>query len=137
MSWLFAFALAALLLPSRPAIALSLAAGQLIMGLNFFFLEKLVKLFTQAGATSKGSRRTPLPGRFFGIAALKLSLVYGGAFALIRTQSVLPASRFPCSRSFSNRSSWPSARGLRLGRGEQPQPRLSPEMPSSLPRSCS
>jgi len=92
MSWLFAFALAALLLPSYPAIALSLAAGQLIMGLNFFFLEKLVKLFTQAGASSKGARRTPLPGRFFGIVSLKLSLVYGGAFVLIRTQSVLPAA---------------------------------------------
>jgi len=92
MSWLFAFALAALLLPSRPAIALSLAAGQLIMGLNFFFLEKLVKLFTQDGASSSGARRIPLPGRFFGIAALKIALVYGGAFALIRTGSVLPAA---------------------------------------------
>jgi len=92
MSWLFAFALAALLLPSRPAIALSLAAGQLIMGLNFFFLEKLVKLFTHGGASSKGARRSALPGRFFGIAALKLALVYGGAFALIRTRSVLPAA---------------------------------------------
>ena len=93
MSWLFAFALAALLLPSRPAIALSLAAGQLIMGANFFFLEKLVKLFTQGGATSGGARRgKALPGRFFGIATLKIALVYGGAFALIRTGSVEPGA---------------------------------------------
>jgi len=92
MSWLFAFALAALLLPSRPAIALSLAAGQLIMGANFFFLEKLVKLFTQGGASPRGTRKNELPGRFFGIAALKIALVYGGAFALIRTGSVEPAA---------------------------------------------
>ncbi|HET7498856.1 MAG TPA: hypothetical protein VFM00_11200, partial [Candidatus Eisenbacteria bacterium] len=43
-----ALAFAGLLAPSRPYVAASLVAGQLLAALNFLFLERLVKLFTQA-----------------------------------------------------------------------------------------
>ena len=55
-SWLVALALAALLLPARPADAGSIVAGQLICALNFFFLAKLVKLFTEGRGASALAR---------------------------------------------------------------------------------
>lgn len=86
MSWLAALALAGLLLPRIPGAALAIVAGQSLMSINFFFLDKLVKLFTHAMAPRTGNRQ--IPGRFFAFATLKIFLVYGGAFALIRTQAV-------------------------------------------------
>lgn len=86
MSWLAALALAGLLLPRTPGAALAIVAGQSLMAVNFFFLDKLVKLFTHAMASHTGNRQ--IPGRFFAFATLKVLLVYGGAFALIRTQVV-------------------------------------------------
>lgn len=85
-----AAAFAALLLPSQAASAISLLAGQLLMALNFFFLDKLVKLFTEAAFGGPDRRARPLPGRFFAWLATKLLLVYGGAFAVIRFQLVAP-----------------------------------------------
>jgi F-type H+-transporting ATPase subunit a len=86
MSWLAALALAGLLLPRTPGAALAVVAGQSLMAINFFFLDKLVKLFTHAMAPRIGNRQ--IPGRFFAFATLKVLLVYGGAFALIRTRAV-------------------------------------------------
>jgi len=86
MSWLAALALAGLLLPRTPGAALAIVAGQSLMAINFFFLDKLVKLFTHAMAPRTGNRQ--IPGRFFAFATLKVLLVYGGAFALIRTRAV-------------------------------------------------
>jgi len=86
MSWLAAFALAGLLLPRAPGIALAIVAGQSLMAINFFFLDKLVKLFTHAMLPGTGNRQ--IPGRFFAYASLKVFLVYGGAFTLIRTHAV-------------------------------------------------
>jgi F-type H+-transporting ATPase subunit a len=83
MSWLAALALAGLLLPRTPGAALAIVAGQSLMAIHFFFLDKLVKLFTHAMLPTGASR--PLPGRFFAYAALKFLLVYGGAFAAIRS----------------------------------------------------
>ena len=85
MSWLSALALAGLLLTRSPGAALAILAGQSLMAINFFFLDKLVKLFTHA-AMAKGSG--PLPGRFLAYGAIKVLVVYGGAFALIRTGAV-------------------------------------------------
>lgn len=85
-SWLAAFALAGLLLPRTPGIALAIIAGQSLMAINFLFLDKLVKLFTHAMLPGTGNRQ--IPGRFFGYASLKVLLVYGGAFALIRSGAV-------------------------------------------------
>ncbi|HEU4941549.1 MAG TPA: F0F1 ATP synthase subunit A [Candidatus Eisenbacteria bacterium] len=86
MSWLAALALAGLLLPRTPGAALAIVAGQSLMAINFFFLDKLVKLFTHATLPRGASR--PLPGRFFAYATLKFLLVYGGIFAAIRSGSV-------------------------------------------------
>ncbi len=63
---------------------MSLVAGQLLAALNFFFLEKLVKLFTYAAlaptpAAGSGARAAAL-----GLMGLKIALIYGGAFALTR-----------------------------------------------------
>ncbi|HET9251396.1 MAG TPA: F0F1 ATP synthase subunit A [Candidatus Eisenbacteria bacterium] len=92
-SWFLAFALAGLLAPQHPHAALSILAGQLLGASNFFFLDRLVKLFTRAAlprAMDASGRPAPqpLPGSFFGWAVLKVALVYGGAFVLIRTQAV-------------------------------------------------
>jgi F-type H+-transporting ATPase subunit a len=90
-SWFVAAALAALFLPARPAVAMSILAGQLLASLNFFFLRKLVKLFTDAAVAggADGKRRALSPW-FFGYAALKMTLVYGGAFAAVRSGAVAP-----------------------------------------------
>ena len=72
-SWLVAIALAALLLPGRAVDGLSLLAGQLIAFVNFIFLRKIVKLFTEG----RRDRRLAL------MIAAKVTLVYGGLAALI------------------------------------------------------
>ncbi|MGE5175948.1 MAG: F0F1 ATP synthase subunit A [Hyphomicrobiales bacterium] len=79
-----ALALVALLLPSRPASALAIAAGQLLAALNFFFLEKLVKLFTEASLARTPLEAAPLRLKLLLHATAKVALVYGGAFALTR-----------------------------------------------------
>src|SRR2546425_5799366 len=71
-SWLVAIVLAASLAPSLPRAALAILAGQLISFLHFIFLRQIVKLFTERRA-----------GVYLAVAA-KVSLVYGGLFALIR-----------------------------------------------------
>jgi F-type H+-transporting ATPase subunit a len=83
MSWLAALAVAGLLLPRTPSAALAIVAGQSLMAINFFFLDKLVKLFTHATLPRGASR--PIPGRFFAYATFKFLLVYGGLFAAIRS----------------------------------------------------
>ena len=83
-----ALAVAAFLLPSRPLAAASLAAGQLIAALNFFFLEKLVKLFTEAALSKSAAEATLLRARLLLFGGVKVMVVYGGAFALTRWQSL-------------------------------------------------
>ena len=83
-SWILAVALAGLLAPSRPYAAASLAAGQLLAVLNFFFLEKLVKLFTQASLSRVPAEAAGARVAALGWGSLKMLLVYGGAFALTR-----------------------------------------------------
>lgn len=85
---MIAAVLTAVILPKHPHAALSLAAGQLLAALNFFFLEKLVKLFTHAFASRREGGTGGLPGRFFAFAGLKISLVYGVVAALTLTRSV-------------------------------------------------
>ncbi|HSQ61057.1 MAG TPA: F0F1 ATP synthase subunit A [Acidobacteriota bacterium] len=81
-------AIAAVLLPSHPYAALSLAAGQILTAANFFFLTRLVKLFT--GAPHAPTRATGdvmrAQGIFLGTA--KVLLIYGGAFAVTRWRGV-------------------------------------------------
>lgn len=83
-----AAALTALWLPSNPNAAVSLAAGQILSALNFFFLARLVKLFT--GAVRADDRATAETMRAKGLllGAAKLAVVYGGAFALTRWRGV-------------------------------------------------
>lgn len=83
-SWILAIALAGLLAPSRPHAAASLAAGQLLAALNFFFLEKLVKLFTQAALSRVPAEAAGARAAVLGWGSLKILVVYGGAFALTR-----------------------------------------------------
>jgi F-type H+-transporting ATPase subunit a len=80
--------LTALILPKHPLAALSLAAGQLLAALNFFFLEKLVKLFTHAFVAQGKGGAGALPGRFFAFAFLKVALVYGATAALTFSRRV-------------------------------------------------
>lgn len=88
VSWLVALALVAALLPSRPFTAVALAAGQLLAALNFFFIEKLVKLFTQSSISSKEGHNKGLTGGFFVFLGLKILIVYGGLIALVVSRSV-------------------------------------------------
>ncbi len=90
-SWLLATALVALLLPGRPAAALSLLAGQGIMAANFFFLGRLVKRFTQersANGPEGASARARRDASMLLWGAAKLAVVYGGAFALTRWRAL-------------------------------------------------
>jgi len=82
--------LTALILPKHPQAALSLAAGQLLAALNFFFLEKLVKLFTHMFVARREGGTSGLPGRFFAFASLKVALVYGAGAALTLSRRVDP-----------------------------------------------
>ncbi|HEU5311710.1 MAG TPA: F0F1 ATP synthase subunit A, partial [Candidatus Eisenbacteria bacterium] len=79
--------------PEHPHAAFSILAGQLLGASNFFFLERLVKLFTRSALSqtvdAAGRRSSqPLPASFLGWGTAKVALVYGGAFVLIRTQAV-------------------------------------------------
>ncbi len=89
-SWLMAGALAAVLLPSNPRMALAILAGQSFAALNFFFIEKLVKLFTQAVVAKNEASAGSLPGRFFAFVGLKILLVYGALATLVLSSSVEP-----------------------------------------------
>lgn len=88
-----AAALAALWLPTRPETAISLLAGQVLAAVNFFFLSRLVKPFTEAALTPSRAEATLLRARAAIAAGAKLIIVYGGAFALTRWQGLqlLPA----------------------------------------------
>jgi len=79
-----AAALAALWLPAHPNAAISLAAGQLVSALNFFFLTRLVKLFTGAARAESRPEREALRARGLFLGVAKVAVVYGGAFALTR-----------------------------------------------------
>ena len=89
-SWLVALALIALLLPSRPSAAIAVAVGQILAVLNFFFLGRLVKLFTQSAASKREGRDASLPGSFFLHLGLKVVLVYVPLVALVVTRGVEP-----------------------------------------------
>ncbi len=80
-SWLLALALVAVLLPGKPAAGISLAAGQALAAINFFFLEKIVKLITYSAQS--GPARRPLPPAFYAILSAKFMIVYGAAVALV------------------------------------------------------
>lgn len=90
-AWLLATALTALYLPGDPKTGISILAGQSLTAANFFFLERLVKLFTRSTLSAGRDSKAPLPGTFFALAAVKLLVVYGGAFALIASRLVAPA----------------------------------------------
>ena len=79
-----ALAFAGLLAPSRPYAAASLLAGQLLAALNFLFLERLVKLFTQASLSKAPADAAGARAGVLGWGGLKLAVIYGGAFALTR-----------------------------------------------------
>jgi F-type H+-transporting ATPase subunit a len=83
-----ALAVTAFLLPAHPLAAASLAAGQILSALNFFFLEKLVKLFTEAAVSKSSAEATILRLRLLLLAPIKMAVIYGGAFALTRWQSL-------------------------------------------------
>jgi len=83
-----ALAVGAFLLPAHPLAAASLAAGQILSALNFFFLEKLVKLFTEAAVSKSPAEATLLRARLLLFAPIKIAVIYGGAFALTRWQSL-------------------------------------------------
>jgi len=90
MSWLVALSIVALLLPTRPSAAIAVAAGQILAALNFFFLGKLVKLFTQSAVAKREGHSASLPGSFFTCLGLKIALVYGVLIALVVTRAVEP-----------------------------------------------
>jgi F-type H+-transporting ATPase subunit a len=81
-------AVAALWLPAHPSAAVSLAAGQLVSALNFFFLARLVKLFTGAARAESRSDRDAMRATGFLLGAAKVVAVYGGAFALTRWRGI-------------------------------------------------
>ena len=95
---MIAAVLTAWILPKHPHAALSLAAGQVIAALNFFFLEKLVKLFTHAVVARRDGGSGSLPGRFFALAGLKILLVYGAVAVLTISHWV---ELFPLLAGFS------------------------------------
>ncbi|HET9950847.1 MAG TPA: F0F1 ATP synthase subunit A [Candidatus Eisenbacteria bacterium] len=79
-----AASLVALWLPSDPNAALSVAAGQIVTAVNFFFLSGLVKLFTRSWLADDRAARDSMRARAFFLGAAKLTVVYGGVFALSR-----------------------------------------------------
>jgi len=79
-----AAAFAALWLPTRPNAAVSLAAGQILSVLNFFFLARLVKLFTGAAFAPDAETGALMRFRALLVTGAKVLVIYGGAFALTR-----------------------------------------------------
>ena len=77
-----AAALAAVWLPTNANAALSVAAGQIVTALNFFFLARLVKLFTGAARADDRGTRDAMRLRGLALGGAKVLLVYGGVFAL-------------------------------------------------------
>jgi len=80
--------LTALWLPAHPNAALSLAAGQIVSALNFFFLTRLVKLFTGAARIEKRGTAEAMRAQGLLLGGAKLAVVYGGAFAVTRWHGV-------------------------------------------------
>src|SRR5437867_11830906 len=79
-SWLVAIALAALLLPGRAVDGLSLLAGQLIAFVNFIFLRKIVKLFTDRRDLAAAQPSALPQGRLLLGVTPKRPPVSGGCF---------------------------------------------------------
>lgn len=77
-------AIAAVLLPSHPNAALSLVAGQILAAGNFFFLTRLVKLFTGAAHAPTRATGDVMRARGILLGTAKVVLIYGGAFAVTR-----------------------------------------------------
>ncbi len=84
--------LGAIWLPSNPNAALSLAAGQILTALNFFFLARLVKLFTGAAFTAERRQADAMRSKGLLLVGGKLTAVYGGVFAFTqwRGAEILP-----------------------------------------------
>jgi F-type H+-transporting ATPase subunit a len=81
-------AIAAVLLPAHPNAALSLAAGQILAAGNFFFLARLVKLFTGAASAPSRASGDVMRAKGLFLAMVKLAVIYGGAFAVTRWRGV-------------------------------------------------
>jgi F-type H+-transporting ATPase subunit a len=64
--------------------ALSLLAGQILSALNFFFLARLVKLFTGAALAPRRATGEGMRAQGLLLGAAKLTVVYAGAFAMTR-----------------------------------------------------
>jgi len=79
-----AAALVAVLLPRHPNAALSLAAGQILAAANFFFLTRLVKLFTGAVVAPTRTTGDWMRAKGFLVGTAKFVIVYGGAFAVLQ-----------------------------------------------------
>jgi F-type H+-transporting ATPase subunit a len=77
-------AIVAVLLPRHPNAALSLAAGQLLAAANFFFLTRLVKLFTGAAFAPTRPAGEMMRAKGLVVGLVKFAAVYGGAFALMQ-----------------------------------------------------
>ena len=80
--------LAALWLPTDANAAISLAAGQILSALNFFFLTRLVKLFTGAARIDDRDTAGTMRAKGLLLGGAKLAIVYGGAFAVTRWRGV-------------------------------------------------
>ena len=83
-----AAALTALWLPANPNAAISLATGQILSALNFFFLARLVKLFTGAAQVEDRGTAEAMRAKGLLLGGTKLAVVYGGAFAVTRWRGV-------------------------------------------------
>lgn len=79
---------AAFWLPANPNAALSLAAGQILAVSNFFFLTRLVKLFTGAARVEDRGAAETMRAKGLLLGGAKLAVVYGGAFAVTRWRGV-------------------------------------------------
>lgn len=56
--------------------------------MNFFFLEKLVKLFTEAAVARAPAEAAATRARLLLVAGVKMAVIYGGAFALTRWRAL-------------------------------------------------
>lgn len=81
-------AFAAIWLPANPNAAISLAAGQILSALNFFFLARLVKLFTGSARIEDRGTAESMRGKGLLLGGAKLAVVYGGAFAVTRWRGI-------------------------------------------------
>ena len=81
-------AFAAIWLPANPNAAISLAAGQILSALNFFFLARLVKLFTGSARIEDRGTAESMRGKGLLLGGAKLAVVYGGAFTVTRWRGI-------------------------------------------------